>query len=87
MAKKTKKDLKQFQQALLSNTDFIQHTEATLNEPLIKEVSLVEDAIMEKFKLLATFEGVTEKELINQALNHYLRLKSQQLEQAMNQKK
>ncbi len=87
MAKKTKKDLKQFQQALLSNTDFIQHTEATLNEPLIKEVSLVEDAIMEKFKLLATFEGVTEKELINQALNHYLRLKSLQLEQAMNQKK
>jgi len=80
MAKKTKKDLKQFQQALLSNTDFIQHTEATLNEPLIKEVSLVEDAIMEKFKLLATFEGVTEKELINQALNHYLRLKSLQLE-------
>jgi hypothetical protein len=86
MAKKTK-NTKQFQQALLSNTDFIQHTEATLNEPLIKEVSMVDDAIMEKFKLLATFEGVTEKELINQALNHYLRLKSLQLEQAMNIKK
>ncbi|MFA6400303.1 MAG: hypothetical protein WCX31_01560 [Salinivirgaceae bacterium] len=86
MAKKTK-NTKQFQQALLSNTDFIQHTEATLNEPLIKEVSMVDDAIMEKFKLLATFEGVTEKELINQALNHYLRLKSLQLEQAMNNKK
>jgi hypothetical protein len=86
MAKKIK-NTKQFQQALLSNTDFIQHTEATLNEPVIKEVSMVDDAIMEKFKLLATFEGVTEKELINQALNHYLRLKSLQLEQAMNQKK
>lgn len=86
MAKKNKKDMKQFQQALLSNAEFIKQPEpvpmAAPEPVIIQEVSVINDDVMEKFRLLASFEGVSEKELINQALNHYLRLKSLQLEQA-----
>ncbi|HAN00073.1 MAG TPA: hypothetical protein DCQ26_15850 [Marinilabiliales bacterium] len=91
MAKKNKKDMKQFQQALLSNAEFIKQPEpvpmAAPEPVIIQEVSVINDDVMEKFKLLASFEGVSEKELINQALNHYLRLKSLQLEQAITNKK
>ncbi|MCK9208620.1 MAG: hypothetical protein M0P66_16025 [Salinivirgaceae bacterium] len=91
MAKKNKKDMKQFQQALLSNAEFIKQPEpvpmAAPEPVIIQEVSVINDDVMEKFKLLASFEGVSEKELINQALNHYLRLKSLQLEQAITSKK
>ena len=91
MAKKNKKDMKQFQQELLSNAEFIKQPEpvpmAAPEPVIIQEVSVINDDVMEKFKLLASFEGVSEKELINQALNHYLRLKSLQLEQAITNKK
>ena len=83
--------MKQFQQALLSNAEFIKQPEpvpmAAPEPVIIQEVSVINDDVMEKFKLLASFEGVSEKELINQALNHYLRLKSLQLEQAITNKK
>jgi len=39
--------------------------------------------VMKKIKILAPFEGVTTDELINKALNHYLRLKSLQLDKAV----
>jgi hypothetical protein len=91
MVKKTKKNIKQFQQALLSNTGFIKQTDENeamqLPEPVISPESVIDDEVMEKFILLANFEGSNTNELINKALNHYLRLKSLQLEEAMKNKK
>lgn len=89
-AKKPKKNVKQFKQALLSNTDFIKETD---NENYTKPVEIavhediVEPQIREKIKILADFEGITEKEMINKALNHFLRLKGLQLEEALKKKK
>lgn len=84
---KQKKNIKQFKQALLSNVGFIKETiPADIPKievsPVIDDV--IENDIREKFKILATFEGIDEKTLINKALNHYLKLKGIQLEQAMN---
>ncbi|MBI9068827.1 MAG: hypothetical protein JEZ09_16140 [Salinivirgaceae bacterium] len=81
MVKKNKKNIQQFQEALLSNTGFIKHES---NEPSNKSESpsLIEDAILKKLELLAEFENIEISELINKALNHFLRLKGLQLEQA-----
>lgn len=88
VTKKNKKDINQFKEALFSNTDFLKDAEAKEEvEPqieLVKE-NIIDSDIREKFKLLADFEKVDEKELINKALNHYLRLKGMQLEQATKQ--
>ncbi len=87
MAKQPKKNIKQFQQALLSNAGFIKQTDE--NEPLSSTPgnSEIDNDVLEKFQLLATFEGIETRELINKALNHFLRLKSLQLEEAMKNKK
>jgi len=84
MVKKPKKNVKDFRQALLSNTDFIRHG----NEP---EETLLQDngidsELLDKFELLAEFEQTTSNELIQKALNHYLKLKGLQLEQALKAK-
>ncbi|MDA3893616.1 MAG: hypothetical protein PF517_18275 [Salinivirgaceae bacterium] len=87
--KKNKRNINLFKQALLSNTDFINEHEAVKNTKP-QEVNVIDDIIesdvREKFKILANFEKVNEKELINKALNHYLRLKGLQLELAMKEK-
>ena len=85
-AKKSKKNIKQFKQALLSNTDFIKQSDPEKdNKPAANSVteSIIDDEVLQKFKILANFEKINEKELINKALNHYLRLKGLQLEQAL----
>jgi len=38
---------------------------------------------MKKIKILAAYLGETNDEMVNKALNHYLRLKSLQLDQAI----
>ncbi|PKP10139.1 MAG: hypothetical protein CVU09_08405 [Bacteroidetes bacterium HGW-Bacteroidetes-4] len=81
--KKTKKNIKQFKQALLTNTGFIKQNEEPEPIPAAQHESLIESDILQKFTLLAEFEGTNTKELINKALNHFLRLKSLQLEEAM----
>jgi hypothetical protein len=85
--KKTKKNIKQFQQALLTNTGFIKQSEEAEPIPAAPHESLIEGDTLQKFTLLAEFEGTNTKELINKALNHFLRLKSLQLEEAMKKQK
>lgn len=89
MATKKKKNINQFKEALFTNTDFLKGAEenevAKINPEIIIE-GIIEEDVREKFKLLANFEKIDEKDLINKALNHYLKLKGFQLEQAMKQK-
>lgn len=90
VTKKPKKNIKQFKQALLSNTDFIKENKSTDNTKAAPEIvmeEVIKPEIREKFKILANFEGEEEKDLINKALNHYLRLKGLQLEEAMKMNK
>ena len=87
---KAKKNIKQFKQALLSNTDFIKESEPvehTKPTTTVVNEDVIDADVKEKFSLLANFENISEKELINKALNHYLRLKGLQLEQAIKAKK
>ena len=76
-----KKNIKDFRQALLSNTDFIRQGNEP-EEPVVQE-TFIDEELMNKFELLAEFEQTTPKELIQKALNHFLRLKGLQLEQAL----
>ena len=89
MAKKSKKNINQFKEALFSNTDFLKEAETSEDNEQITEIisdDVIDNEVREKFKLLANYEKIDEKELINKALNHYLRLKGLQLEQAMKEK-
>ncbi len=84
--KKSKKNINQFKEALFSNTNFLKESEAFEDKSKKVETvnnDVIDNEVREKFKLLAHFEKVDEKELINKALNHYLKLKGLQLEQAM----
>jgi hypothetical protein len=88
---KSKHTINDIQKALLSNTRFIKDEEKTSIEEnkkaIPKEQSEMQVEIdpltMKKIKILAPFLGETPNELINKALNHFLRLKSLQLDQAI----
>lgn len=86
MAKRSKKNIKDIQAALLSNTDFLNKEEEEAVEQELVMESIIDDEILEKFEALAEFENMEAKELINKALNHYLKLKGLQLEQALKAK-
>ncbi|MDX9769036.1 MAG: hypothetical protein RBT19_01645 [Tenuifilaceae bacterium] len=92
MAKKSKHTINDIQKALMSNTRFIKEEGVptdTVPIPGSTEVNpaeskvAIDPLIMKKIKILAPFMGETTDELINKALNHYLRLKSLQLDQAI----
>lgn len=85
MAKRNKKNIKGIQAALLSNTNFLNKEEVI--EPVEFTNSVIDNEVLEKFETLAEFEKTTSEELINKALNHYLKLKGLQLEQALKAKK
>ena len=85
------KNIKQFKKALLSNTEFIKKEDNntdvednSANENISE--SIIDSDVLEKFELLADFEKTDKKTLINNALNHFLRLKGAQLELAKKQK-
>jgi len=85
------KNIKQFKKALLSNTEFIKQDDKNVNiedNSVNKNISesIIDSDILEKFELLANFEKTDKKTLINNALNHFLRLKGAQLELAEKQK-
>jgi len=83
-----KKNIEKFQEALSSNTEF-------LNEDNLEDNALfgsekksdleftLDKLTYRKFKILASYQNKEPKELIEEALNHYLRLKKLYLEEAM----
>ncbi|HAN19725.1 MAG: hypothetical protein A2X13_14205 [Bacteroidetes bacterium GWC2_33_15] len=85
---KNKKNIENFQQALSSNTEF-------LNEDKFEDEVLfgsektsdfvipVDRMIFRQFKILAIYQKKDIREIINEALNHYLRLKKMHIEEAM----
>lgn len=83
--KKTKKNITDFKQALLSNTNFIKE-ESSVKNNIEPTTSFIDEEIMHKLKILAEFENIELDVIINKALNHFLRLKGIQLEQAIKAK-
>ncbi len=80
--KKTKKNVSDFQSALLSNTPFIKQADEPQNEA---NNTLIDPDLLLKIKALAQYEKTTESLLINKALTHFLRLKGLELEAALKQ--
>lgn len=84
----SKKDIKKFQEALSSNTEFL--NEDNLEDNVLfgseKKTDLqfdLDKLTYRKFKILASYQNKEPNELIEEALNHYLRLKKLYLEEAM----
>jgi hypothetical protein len=84
------------QKALLSNTHFIKEAEpekpleitqvntqsGKVGNPTANDIQ-IDQRILENVKILSTYLGIDQNELINKALMYYLSLKSAQLEQAV----
>ncbi len=85
MAKRSKKNIKQIQEALLSNTGFLSREDSSEDEVIHQDI--IDDDVLIKYEALAEFEKTDTKSLINKALNHFLKLKGLQLEQALKAKK
>ena len=85
MAKKKIK-LSEIKNALLSNTSFIKNSE---EKEVEEKVVIPENAVeidlstLKKIKLLANYYEKEPTELINEAVNHYLRLKRIDIEEAL----
>lgn len=85
---KSKKNIEKFQQALSSNTEFL-NEENFEDEVLFGSekksdlVISVDRLTFRKFKILATYQNKNTQEIMHEALNHYLRLKKLYLEEAM----
>lgn len=86
MSKRSKKNVKDIQSALLSKTGFLNKSEEDVSEKSAPTESIIDEDVLEKFEALAKFEKTETNELINKALNHYLKLKGLQLEQALKNK-
>ena len=85
---KTKKNIEKFQEALSSNTEFLneEHFEDEVlfgSEKKSDLVISVDRMTFRKFKILATYQNRNTQELMHEALDHYLRLKKLYLEEAM----
>ncbi len=83
-----KKNIEKFQEALSSNTEFL-NEDSFEDEVLFGSekksdlVISVDRMTFRKFKILATYQNRNVQEVMHEALNHYLRLKKLYLEKAM----
>ncbi len=88
---KSKKTISEIQKALLTNTRFIKEDEPAveITKPGKIEVKpnpqdfALDPSVVKRYKILAAYLNVPIDELMNTALNHYLKLKSVQLEHAI----
>lgn len=85
---KNKKNIEKFQEALSSNTEFL-NEDSFEDEVLFGSekkndlVISVDRMTFRKFKILAAYQNRNTQEVMREALDHYLRLKKLYLEEAM----
>lgn len=90
---KNKHTINDIQKALLSGTKYMKENEKEVvaqkespktnvkNEPSVN----IDPMIIKKFNILSRYLGEPAEDMINNALNHFLRLKSLQLDKAIQQ--
>ena len=88
---KNRRTISDIQKALLTNTQYINESDS-VNKPVErvveqkpqpKDQANIDPVVLKQFKILAPYLGESVDDLINKALNHFLRLKSLQLDQAI----
>jgi len=86
MARKSK-NVDDFAAALMNKTKLLKQTPDKGEEPVHPSENQLyvelDKKLYGKFKILAMHQQTKPEELIDEALNHYLRLKRNQLEQAV----
>lgn len=90
MAKKTKKNVRSIKDALLSNAGYIKQTTEDQIEDKSEEIvannvhnCTINPELLDKFAALSEYENIALKEQLEKALNHYLKLKGLQLQEAL----
>ncbi len=77
-----KKKLSEIRDALFSNTSFIndkKETKVELSDNFVE----IDKQTLAKLKLLANYQEKNYKELIDEALSHYLRIKKLDIDEAL----
>jgi hypothetical protein len=89
MAKKKRK-ISDIKSALLSNTSFIKNTELETKEDIKKPAPKLPDnmveidkSVLSRIKILANYYQKDYQELIGEALQHYLRIKKLDVDEAL----
>ncbi|HOP05494.1 MAG TPA: hypothetical protein PL017_13745 [Tenuifilaceae bacterium] len=90
---KSKHTINDIQKALLSSTKYLKEVEKEDSTPRMQDVPQanlepsvnIDPLILKKFSILSRYLGEPAEDLINNALNHFLRLKSLQLDKAIQQ--
>lgn len=88
---KNRRTISDIQKALLTNTQYIKGSDVVSKpvekvveqKPQPKDQANIDPVVLKQFKILAPYMGESVDDLINKALNHFLRLKSLQLDQAI----
>ncbi|MFP4557587.1 MAG: hypothetical protein ACLFNU_12025 [Bacteroidales bacterium] len=88
---KNKRTINDIQKALHTSTKYIKKADDTDRKVETPEKAdkssrpevVIDPVVLKKIKILSPYLGETPEETINKALNHFLRLKSMQLEKAM----
>lgn len=90
---KSKHTINDIQKALLSSTKYLKENDKDdsvpqeqdkLQSKTDSDIS-IDPLILKKFNILSRYLGEPAEDLINNALNHFLRLKSLQLDKAIQQ--
>ncbi len=90
---KSKHTIGDIQKALMTHTRFIKEAETVVESeavpapaPLVSKGSndiTIDPMILKKFRILSRYLNEPAEDMINKALEHFLRLKGQQLDQAI----
>jgi hypothetical protein len=85
--KKLKKNISDFQSALLSNTPFIKQVDEPGHDAdnVVRDepIELIDPELLIKIKALAQYNNTSTSSIINKALTHFLRLKALEVETAL----
>jgi len=80
---KRKRKISEIKNALLSNTSFINKTDKPKQIAVADNAVKIDKKTLAKIKLLANYYGKNYTDLLNEALNHYLRLKRLDIDEAL----
>jgi len=81
---KQKKKLSEIKDALMSGTSFMKNQAPIVEQQVVSDHFVeIDKSVFSKIKLLASYYKKEPSEIVNESLNHYLRLKKLDIEEAM----
>ncbi len=81
---KQKKKLSEIKDALMMGTSFMKNKEPIPEKPVLSDHMIeIDKSVFNKLKVLAAYYKKEPSELVNDAINHYLRIKKLDIDEAL----